>query len=182
MDDTSNMGEKLSGGPTQDEVMAISLHRLRLRSGDVMADVGCGTGKVSIEAAKVCSKVYALDMRPEAVRITRQNIVAADVGNVEALDGSAIELLPELGPLDAAFVGGSKDLEKVLEILASNVSGRIVVNAVLLRTLHTAVQTMRRLGILEEALQVQMSRSHELAGDIMFRPIDPVFIIVGKVD
>jgi len=29
-------------------------------------------------------------------------------------------------------------------------------------------------------VQVQVSRSHPIAGSIMFKPIDPVFIIVAR--
>jgi len=39
---------------------------------------------------------------------------------------------------------------------------------------------MQRLGIFREAVQVQAARSHQLAGSIMFRPVDPVYIIVGS--
>jgi cobalt-precorrin-6B (C15)-methyltransferase len=56
----------------------------------------------------------------------------------------------------------------------------IVVNAVLLSTLSQAVATMQQLGILCEVVQVQVARSHEIAGSIMFKPIDPVYVIVGK--
>jgi cobalt-precorrin-6B (C15)-methyltransferase len=40
---------------------------------------------------------------------------------------------------------------------------------------------MVELDIFKEAVQVQVSRSYGLAGSVMFRPIDPVFIIVGEV-
>jgi len=42
----------LRAGPTQDEVMAVSLAKLGIRPGDRVADVGCGTGKGSIAASK----------------------------------------------------------------------------------------------------------------------------------
>jgi cobalt-precorrin-6B (C15)-methyltransferase len=57
---------------------------------------------------------------------------------------------------------------------------KIVINAVLLNTLVQAVTILQQLDSLCEVVQVQVSRSHELAGSIMFKPIDPVFIIVGK--
>jgi cobalt-precorrin-6B (C15)-methyltransferase len=182
LDDSSNMEERLSGGPTQDEVMAISLQRLRLRSGDVLVDVGCGTGKVSLEAAKTCAKVYAIDARPEATRFALRNVGESTATNVEVLEGNATDILPRLGRMDAAFVGGSKDLDQVLELLAEKVRGHIVVNAVMVRTLHRAVEGMKRLGIFEEALHVQVSRSHDIVDNIMFRPIDPVYIIIGRVE
>ena len=62
------MGDVIpAGGPTQDEVMAISLFRMGLLPGDTVLDLGCGTGKVSIAMASVVQKVYAVDRRPEAI-------------------------------------------------------------------------------------------------------------------
>ncbi len=171
---------KVSGGPTQDEVMAISLFKLALSDGDVIADVGCGTAKVSIEASRTCGRVYAIDVRDEAIVAARHNVAASGADKVQVLQGNAKELLPDLGKLNGAFVGGSKDLDQVLRVLASQVTGRIVVNAVLLRTLQEAVDTMQELGIFEEVVQVSVARSYPLVGSFMFRPIDPVYVIVGR--
>ena len=37
---------ELPGGPTQPEVMAVSLEKLGVQTGDTVADIGCGTGTV----------------------------------------------------------------------------------------------------------------------------------------
>ena len=55
-----------------------------------------------------------------------------------------------------------------------------MINAVLLSTLAQAVETLQNLGGFCEVVQVQVARSHEIAGSIMFKPIDPVYVIVGK--
>lgn len=171
---------KVSGGPTQDEVMAISLYKLALRDGDTIADVGCGTAKVAIEASRSCGRVYAIDSRDEAVEAALHNVAASHADKVLVVKGKATDVLPGLGRLDGAFIGGSQDLDEVLHMLAGQVTGRIVVNAVLLRTLHQAVSVMQGLGIFEEVVQVSVSRSYPLADSFMFRPIDPVYIIVGR--
>ena len=72
------MGDALpAGGPTQDEVMAISLFKMGLRSEDTLLDLGCGTGKVSIAAAGLVQKVYAVDRRPEAISYAKNAARAA---------------------------------------------------------------------------------------------------------
>ena len=61
---------KLKGGPTQDEVLAISLMKLGLRNGDVFADIGCGDGFFTSLAAKKVGengKVYAVDVDAQAI-------------------------------------------------------------------------------------------------------------------
>ncbi len=169
----------LKGGPTQDEIMAVSLAKLGIRPGDRMADVGCGTGKIAIAASRVAERIYAIDKRPEAVAYARQEAVAAGAGNVEFFEGDAVDVLPDLGPLDAAFVGGSRRLPEVLDLLADSVQGRIVVNAVMVGTLHEAIASMQRLGIFVEAVHLQVSRSAGIADGVMFKPINPVYIVVG---
>ncbi len=44
-------GMTLTGGLTRDEIMTALLQRLGLRNGDVMVDIGCGTGKVAVHGA-----------------------------------------------------------------------------------------------------------------------------------
>ncbi|MDN7025134.1 methyltransferase domain-containing protein [Methanoculleus sp. FWC-SCC1] len=169
----------LKGGPTQDEVMAVSLQKLGIRPGDVVADIGCGTGKVSVAAAGLGAFVYAVDRRPEAIAYARATAADAGVAEIEFFEGDAVDFLAGAGTLDCAFVGGSQRLAEVLDLLAGKVRRTIVVNAVLVETLAEAVSCMQRLGIFREAVHVQVSRSAELGGGVMFRPQNPVYIIVG---
>lgn len=169
----------LKGGPTEDEVMAVSLAKLGIRSGDRVADIGCGTGKVAIAVSEVAERVYAVDRRPEAIAYARGEASRANRGNIEFFEGDAVDVLPRLGSLDAAFVGGSRRLPEVLDLLAGQVRGRIVVNAVMVGTLHEAIAGMQRLGIFVEAVHLQVSRSAGIAGGTMFKPINPVYIVVG---
>jgi precorrin-6B methylase 2 len=62
-------GIKLAGGPTQDEIMAVSLFKLGLRNTDTVLEIGCGTGKISVAAAQQAQKIFSIDKRPEAITI-----------------------------------------------------------------------------------------------------------------
>jgi cobalt-precorrin-6B (C15)-methyltransferase len=171
---------KLAGGPTQDEIMAVSLFKLGLRSTDTMLEIGCGTGKVSVAAAQRVKKVFSLDKRPEAIKTAREAAEKNPLHNIEFFCTDAVDFLASDRIFDCAFVGGTQQLERILPVLAKKVRRTIVVNAVLLSTLSQAVVTMQQLGILCEVVQVQVARSHAIAGSIMFKPIDPVYVIVGK--
>lgn len=159
--------------------MAIVFLKLGLRESDIFVDVGCGTGKISINAAPLVKWVYGVDMRIEAVNHAREFAAREGVGNAEFVCGDAGDLLETIGPVDAAFVGGSKDLARVLAILAGKGVRSVVVNAVLLETAYTAMQEMKRLGMYTEATHVSVSRSHPLGKGTIFRPLDPVYIISG---
>jgi cobalt-precorrin-6B (C15)-methyltransferase len=170
----------LPGGPTRDEVLAIDLLKLELRRGDRFLDVGCGTGRVSLEAARQVRQVYAIDRRAEAITHARGRAAAARVENIQFFHGDALSFLQDQDDgFDCAFVGGSRDLSRVLTQLADLVERRIVVNAVLISTLQEAVETLQRLGIFREALQVQVAKTSPLAGGYRFCAGDPVYVIVG---
>ena len=173
-------GTKLTGGPTQDEIMAVSLFKLGLRCTDTLLEIGSGTGKVSLAAASHVAKIYSVDKRPEAIEIARDAAKERSVYNINFTCCDATDFLASERIYDCAFVGGTQNLAQILPVLAQKVRRTIVINAVLLSTLNHAVAVMQQLGIFCEVVQVQVARSHEIAGSIMFRPIDPVYVIVGK--
>ncbi len=173
-------GTKLEGGPTQDEIMAVSLFKLGLRNTDTVLEIGCGTGKISIAAAQQAKKIFSIDKRPEAIKIARESAQNTTLLNIEFHCTDAAEFLESDRVFDCAFVGGTQQLAWILPVLAKKVRRTIVINAVLLSTLAQAVETLQKLGIFCEVVQVQVARSHEIAGSIMFKPIDPVYVIVGK--
>ncbi len=169
-----------AGGPTQDEVMAISLFRMGLLPKDVVLDLGCGTGKVSIAMAPFVQNIYAVDRRPEAIAYAKNAAKASGRTNISFFSGEATGFLENSPVFDCAFVGGSQQIETILPVLSRKVRRVIVVNAVLVSTLATVISTMQHLGIFKEAIHVQVARSHPLGQSLMFKPIDPVYVIVGS--
>ena len=173
-------GTKLAGGPTQDEIMAVSLFKLGLLKTDTVLEIGCGTGKVSVAMAKTVKKIYSLDKRSEAVSLATETSRNAGVRNIEFFCRDAVDFLKNDQVYDCAFLGGTHNLSEILPVLAKKVKRTIVINAVMLSTLECAVTTLKGLGLFTEVVQVQVSRSHEISESIMFKPIDPVYIIVAR--
>lgn len=167
------------GGPTKDEVLAISLFKLGLSKTDILADLGCGTGKVSITAAPYVQKVHAVDIRKEACMWTEKETQRLGISNISVHNSENNTFLTTLDHLDAAFIGGSQGLSEVISTLAKLDTRTIVINAVLLETVSTAVNALRDNGIFKEVISAQISRSYPIGSGIMFKPIDPVFIICG---
>ena len=169
----------LPGGPTKDEVMAVSLFKLGLRPGDRFMDIGCGTGKVSIHAARQAGSVCAIDIRREAIEYARNEAKRAGVENIEFIEGNAADLIPTLPRPDAAFLGGSRDMGRILHQLAGMDVRSIVINAVKIDTINTAITVMRDLGVFREAVLVQISHASPLGAGHMWKPAHPVAVIVG---
>lgn len=170
----------LPGGPTQDEIMAVSLFRLGLCPSDTVLEIGCGTGKVSVAMAKQAKMLYTVDRRPEAIAAATMAAREAGVSNIGFSCTDAADYLKNDQVYDCAFLGGTKNLAEILPVLVKKVRRTIVINAVMVSTLERAVAALKALGVFTEVVQVQVSRSHDIAGSIMFRPIDPVFIIVAR--
>ena len=178
--------ENVSGGPTKPEIIAVSLSKLGLREGDRFADIGCGTGSVSIEATKIARDliIYAIDARKEALRATETNFKNFNIANATLLAGEASEILSSnefIYPIDCAFVGGTKNIDSVIEILFEKKTRSIVVNAVRIETVVRTIEVMKKLGIFSEVVQVSVSRGVPLAGETMFKPENPVYIVVGRM-
>lgn len=169
----------LPGGPTRDEVMAVTLSKLDLRPGDRFMDIGCGTGKVSIHAARQAGSVWAIDLRSEAIEHARREADLAGVINIEFVEGNAADLIPGLPRPDAAFLGGSRDMDRILPLLAALKVRSIVANAVKVETLTSAISLMEGLGIFREAVLVQVSHASPLGGGHVWKPEHPVAVIVG---
>lgn len=171
---------RLPGGPTQDEILAVSLCKLDLQPGDTVLEIGCGTGRVSVAMAGRAHHVSAIDLRPEAVAVSAENARAAGVTSIGFSCSDALAFLEQDTIYDCAFVGGTKNLTAILPVLARRVKRTIVINAVMVSTVAAAISTLKELGLFSEAVLVQVSRSHDIAGSVMFRPIDPVFVIVAR--
>lgn len=167
------------GGPTKDEILAISLFKLDLSYDDTFADLGCGTGRVSIEAANRVRRVHAVDQRLEACEWTRLQAQSNGTQNISVHHCDNRTFLSTIDHLDIAFVGGSQGLEEVIDSLADLKVRTLVINAVMLETVNTAVNALRKNGIFREVIVAQISRSHSIGSGIMLKPLDPVFIICG---
>ncbi|MCZ7357271.1 MAG: methyltransferase domain-containing protein [Candidatus Methanoperedens sp.] len=166
-----------SGTPTQPEVIAVALSKLCLEPTDIFADIGCGSGSVSMSASRRVKHVYAIDNRDEAIRASVENIKECGATNITFLNGEASFLLSGLD-IDCAFLGGSKNIEHVLEVLMKRVP-RFVVSAARIETAALALGILKDNNKFRELLQLQISRGSELAGGTMLRTENPVFLIVG---
>src|SRR5574337_1319154 len=95
---------------TKEEVRVIQISKGRLSKGQVVYDIGCGSGSISIEASYQvgsAGKVFSVDIDPNAVELTKKNLNKFQVSNVDVILGNATQKIGELPTADAIFVGGT---------------------------------------------------------------------------
>lgn len=171
---------------TKAEVRTVTLAKARLRENDIVWDIGAGTGSISVEAALAAAagQVYAIERDAEAVGLIKNNTDRFGTGNVTVCHGSAPAALDGLPRPDRVFVGGSGgNLRDIIGLVHERLpeGGRLVINAVVLETLTTAVETVTALDFKDiEITQVSVAKTAEVGNSHMFKSHNPVFIISGE--
>ncbi|WNY26978.1 hypothetical protein MsAm2_07610 [Methanolapillus ohkumae] len=94
--------------------------------------------------------------------------------------GESADVLSGLDRVDCAFVGGTKNITAVLDMLVKKGARSIVVNAVRIETVVRVIEHMKKLGIYDETVHIIASKSEELTGETMFKPENPVYIMSAK--
>jgi precorrin-6Y C5,15-methyltransferase (decarboxylating) len=181
--------EHEAGQVTKAEVRAIVLAALDPGPGDVVWDVGAGSGSVAIEAGRLAlgGAVYAVERLPERAEQARRN--AARSWNVEILTGEALELLPGLPVPDAVFLGGGGDqIGALVELClgrlherSSPIPGRLVAGLATLESVLEATAALRRAGLTSRLSQVSIARGRELGGRIGWEALNPVQVLAARV-
>jgi len=128
---------------TKQEIRAVSISKLQPRPDAIIYDIGAGTGSCSVELALQAplGKLYAFEMKEEALELLRLNKERFHCDNMEIVQGEASEKLADYPVPDCVFIGGSSgNMEKMLDSLyARNPGCRIVINVIALETLCAVV-------------------------------------------
>ena len=166
---------------TKEIVRTVSVDWLDIAPGDVVYDVGAGTGSVSVALGRRAWQglVYAVEKEPAALALLRENVRRFGTHNVLPVAGTAPDALADLPAPDAAFIGGSGGgLAAIVRLLlAKNPRVRIVVNALTLETLGSAGTLFDSLGLHWEAVCVNAAVSRPLGRYRMMQAQNPVYIL-----
>jgi protein-L-isoaspartate(D-aspartate) O-methyltransferase len=89
---------------SQPYIVALSTDLLNLRPGDVVLEVGTGSGYQAAVLAEIVSKVYSIELIPELGNTARQRLQELGYKNVEVRIGDGYAGWPEKGPFDGIVV------------------------------------------------------------------------------
>lgn len=163
-------------------VRQLVLCALHPADGEVIWDVGAGTGSLSVEAARSCprSVVWSIERKPEACALLRENRRRFALSGMRVVEGEAPQALEDLPAPSAVIIGGSSGelLEIVACALDKNPAARFVATAVTLETIAALMQLPGHLPVTEPSvLQVSAAQAQALGSYHLMRGENPVWIV-----
>lgn len=167
---------------TKQEVRAISIAKLMLKSDSVLIDVGAGTGTIGIEAATYMpqGKVYAIEKEEKGLDTIKLNAAKFELKNFELIYGKAPDAIPNI-PYDRMFIGGSTGgLEDIIKHFLSYAKDKaiLVINTITLETQHQSLEILKKLGFKDiEIISVTIGRAKKVGAYTMMFGENPIHII-----
>jgi precorrin-6Y C5,15-methyltransferase (decarboxylating) len=159
------------GQITKREIRAVTLSSLAPRAGELLWDVGCGSGSIAIEWLLSHQANRAIGIERDPLRAARAARNAAELGvpRLEMVTGEALSALDRLPTPDAIFIGGGGEAVLIDKAYAAlKPGGRIVANAITLDTETAVLAAQRKFGGTLTRLSVE--RLDAVGGKQAFRP------------
>lgn len=164
------------GQITKREVRVVTLAALAPRRGELLWDIGAGSGSIGIEWMLADPAMRAIAIEGNAERAARigRNASAFGVPELKVVEGTAPAALADLPIPDAIFIGGGGTDAGVMEaaIAALPSGGRLVANAVTLEM--EALLLARHAALGGELVRIAISRETAIGSMSGWRPAMPV--------
>lgn len=170
------------GQLTKREVRAVTLSSLAPAPGELLWDIGLGSGSVAIEWLLAHPSTRAIGIERDAPRAQRaaRNALALGVPHLDIRTASAPAAFADLPAPDAIFIGGGAGVRGVIEACwaALKPGGRVVVNAVTLDTEALLIVARERWG--GSLARLSIERAEPIGNRLGWRPAMPVVQWVGR--
>jgi precorrin-6Y C5,15-methyltransferase (decarboxylating) len=160
------------GQITKCHVRAVTLAALAPLRGEILWDIGSGSGSIGIEwmLRHPANRAYGIEKSPIRAARAAENAVALGVPGLRVIEGAAPGALRGLPPPDAVFIGGGAHLDGVIaaawQALAPR--GRLVANAVTLESEAALLAARAQLG--GSLSRISVERMDHIGAFHAFRP------------
>ncbi|WP_181468240.1 precorrin-6y C5,15-methyltransferase (decarboxylating) subunit CbiE [Streptomyces sp. Amel2xB2] len=164
------------GQLTKRHVRAATLGALAPAPGELLWDVGAGSGSVAVEWMRAHPSCGAVAVERDPVRAERiaRNAERLGVPGLRVVTGAAPESLDQLPPPDAVFIGGGLTTPGLLETCWDRLpgGGRLVANTVTLESEALLAEWYKRLG--GELVRLAVAHAAPVGGFTGWRQAMPV--------
>jgi precorrin-6Y C5,15-methyltransferase (decarboxylating) len=173
--------EHRDGMITKSEVRAVALSKLGPGVGDLVWDIGSGSGSVAVECARFLAAVDAIEVDPDQAGRVALNATNHGV-EINVVTGRAPEVLDTLADPDAVFVGGGgADVTAIVDACAKRGPRVIVIALAALERVGPVSQTLRAAGYETGGVQLSASRLATLPGDLTrLAATNPIVLLWGE--
>ncbi|WP_314382978.1 precorrin-6y C5,15-methyltransferase (decarboxylating) subunit CbiE [Pseudomonas brenneri] len=170
---------KHDGQLTKRDVRAMTLARLAPTPGELLWDVGAGSGSIGIEWMRAHPSCRALAIEADAGRqqLIEHNRDALGVPGLQLIRGSAPQALAGLEVPDAIFIGGGVTRDGVLDTCWQHLrpGGRLVANAVTLQSEMTLMSWRAQHG--GELTRIHVAQAQPLGEFDTWRQALPITLL-----
>jgi len=172
--------EHRSGMISRPETRAQILARLGPGPGDLVWDVGAGSGSVAIECARLGAATIAVERDTESCARIRRNAARHGV-SARVVEDDAPDALRDLPAPDAVFIGGSGGaFEEIVKFCAARTLRSVVLTLIGLERVVPAGEILEGCGLEVEAVCLQASRVEGIGSLHRLVPESPVFVVSGS--
>jgi len=166
---------------TKFDVRVLTMAFLEIEKGDVLLDIGAGTGSISVEAALHGALVYAIEKEKEGVRLIQENGRRFGV-EIHVINETAPKGIDKLSSFNKCFIGGSGgNLKEIFYMVDQTIikGGILAGNFVRLENVCQFKSLLVAFGY--ENIEIRHVQSSILDSRIgMLRAQNPVFLVKGQ--
>jgi len=170
---------KHDGQLTKRDVRAMTLARLAPMPGELLWDVGAGSGSIGIEWMRAHPSCRALAIEADEGRqlLIEHNRDALGVPGLQLIRGTAPHALNGLEAPDAIFIGGGVTRDGMLDTCWQRLrpGGRLVANAVTLQSEMTLMAWREQHG--GELTRIHVAQAQPLGGFDTWRQALPITLL-----
>lgn len=168
------------GMVTKAEVRAVALGMLGPGVGDLVWDIGAGSGSVAVECARMGAAALAVETDAEQCARIRENAGRHGVP-VQVVEGRAPDALVALADPDAVFVGGGGgDLEAIVRACAERARRVVVVALATVERVGPVLDVLAGAGLDTTGTAVHAARLAPLGLGHRLDAANPVFLLEGR--
>ncbi|MCW5723113.1 MAG: precorrin-6y C5,15-methyltransferase (decarboxylating) subunit CbiE [Devosia sp.] len=164
------------GQITKREIRALTLSALAPRRGELLWDIGAGSGSVAIEwmLADPSLAAIAIEAEPARAACIGRNAASLGVPALQIIEGTAPDALVGLEAPHAIFIGGGGTDPGVLDAALAGLrpSGRLVANAVTLEMETALLARQAQLG--GSLTRIAIARADTIGTMTGWRPAMPI--------
>lgn len=169
------------GQLTKKEIRAITLAALAPLPGQLLWDIGAGSGSISIEwmrSDRRC-RAIAIEQNSQRIKYISDNAAALGVPKLKIVKGVAPNILKGLPQPNTIFIGGGLTSDRLWQTCWDilPLKGRLVANSVTLEGEQKLLELRQKLG--GELTRISVSRAEPLGKFHAWKAIAPVTQWVG---